>query len=90
MTFFKVRRETLQPAEAATATDAVIASDTDRDERCVMSVKDERLQQQSEKEASEHKSHGTVVAVNSHDFPGWKYDCKRSGIHWLTYHLRSK
>lgn len=35
-----------------------------------MSVKDERLQQQSEKEASEHESHGTLVAVNSHDFPG--------------------
>lgn len=70
LTFFKVKMEALHPAEAATATDAVIASDTDHDEWCVMSVKDERLQQQSEKEASEHKSHGTLVAVNSHDFPG--------------------
>ncbi|KAJ7395284.1 hypothetical protein BTVI_156324 [Pitangus sulphuratus] len=66
----QVKGKTLHPAEAATATDAVIASDTDRDEWCVMSVKDERLQQQSEKEASEHESHGTLVAVNSHDFPG--------------------
>lgn len=69
MTFLKVKRETLHPAEAATAADAVIASDTDRDERCVMSVKDERLQQQSEEDTSEHESHGTLVAVNSHDFP---------------------
>jgi len=70
LTFFKVKRETLHLAEAATATDAVIASDTDHDEWCVMSVKDERLQQQSEKEASEHESPGTQVAANSRDFPG--------------------
>lgn len=63
----KVKRETLHPAGAAAPADAVIASDTDRGEWCVMSVEDERLQQQSEKDTSEHESHGTLVAVHSHD-----------------------
>lgn len=36
----KVKRETLHPAGAAAAADAVIASDTDRGEWCVMSVED--------------------------------------------------
>lgn len=70
LAFFKVKREALHLAQGATATAAVPASDTDGDEWCVMSGKDERLQQQSEKEASEHESHSTLVAVNSHDFPG--------------------